>query len=313
MVDESPEHLAGYQARDYEVVDYQHYQLLGTELKLRGPEPDLADGKFISCLGAAQTFGCFTQQPYPALLEKQLGTTTLNLGYGGAGPRFYNRHPELIEIVNRGQLVIVQVMSGRSEDNSVFESRGLELLRRRRDGKRMSADAAWRSVLELRYAWKRFPIGQGIARTLCQSVGTANAKRLLVETRNNWLESYSQLLCSIRVPTILLWFSKRTPDFQESYENLHRFMGIYPQFVTRDMVETVASQADHYVECTTDRGSPQVLSSRFDGSPVKINLGRDRDDFAGQIWKENSYYPSPEMHRDAARSLSDPLQGLLAR
>jgi len=312
-VNESPEHLPGYQARDYEVVDYQLYQLPGTDLKFRGPEPQLVDGKFVSCLGAAQTLGCFADQPYPSLLERQFGITALNLGYGGAGPRFYNRHPELLDIVNRGQLAIVQIMSGRSEDNSRFESRGLELLTRRSDGKQMSADAAWRSVLELRYAWNRLPLGKGIARRLCRAYGSADARRLLQETRENWLESYSQLLGSIRIPKVLLWFSNRTPDFRESFENLHQFMGIYPQLVTREMVETVARQADDYVECTTDRGSPQELLSRFDGSPVTIDLARDRDDFAGQTWKENRYYPSPEMHQDAAGCLGETLAGLLTK
>ena len=310
MVGEAPEHLAGYQARDNEVIDYQLYQLPGTELQFRGPQPQLQDGAYFSCLGAAQTFGCFCESPFPKLLSEQTGMESLNLGYGGAGPRFFNRHPELIDIVNRGKLAIVQIMSGRSEDNSKFESKGLERLRRRGDGKLMSADAAWRSILEFRYAWKYFPVGKRFARAVLCRLGQATAKRLVEETRSNWIDSYKQLLEDIKVPTILLWFSKRPPDFEESYESLHTLMGIYPQLVTRRMVESIAARADHYVECTTHRGSPQALFSRFDGSPVEIDLGRDRDDFAGQYWKENRYYPSPEMHQDAASSLVATVQAV---
>lgn len=312
MVEHAPEHLAGYQARDHYVVDYQLYQLPGTALMFRGPQRELLDDNYISCLGAAQTFGCFVEQPYPMLLANQLTMATLNLGYGGAGPRFFYRHPELLETVNRGRLAVVQVMSGRSEDNSRFESRGLEYLTRRSDGKPMSADAAWRSVLELRYAWKRIPIGQGIARRVCQTLGAANAKRLLHETRQNWLASYRQLLDAIQVPTVLLWFSKRSPDFRDSYENLHSFMGVYPQLVNREMVEEISTLADHYVECTTQRGSPQKLISRFDGSDVTIDLSRDRPDFAGQTWTENRYYPSPEMHADAANCLRETIALVLS-
>ncbi len=148
MVSEEEEHLSGYQARDFEVVDYHLYKLPGLGLSMRGPRPNLEVGSYITCVGAAQTFGCFCESPYPALLEQKLGVEVVNLGYGGAGPRFFNRHPGLIDIVNRGRLAVVQVMSGRSEDNSRFESRGLERMTRRRDGKKMSADAAWRSVLE---------------------------------------------------------------------------------------------------------------------------------------------------------------------
>ena len=312
MVNDETEHMPGYQARDYEVIDYQLYQLPGSQLQFRGPEPQLTDGKFFSCLGAAQTFGCFAELPYPALLEKRWGTTALNLGYGGAGPRFFNRHPELIDMVNRGQFAIVQVMSGRSEDNSRFESRGLELLTRRSDGKQMSADAAWRSVLEMRYVWRRLPFGKTLARRMCRLIGTVDAQQLLNETRDRWVESYLQLLNSIRVPTVLFWFSKRAPDFQESYDELQGFMGQYPQFVTRPMVETITKQANHYIEVTTDRGSPQTLINRFDGSSVTLDLGNDRADFAGQIWTKNQYYPSPEMHEDAARRLQDSLPANLS-
>lgn len=311
MVSETIEHLPGYQARDYEVLDYQIYELPGTALQFRGPEPKLVAGDYFSCLGAAQTFGCFTPKPYPKILEESLGVTALNLGYGGAGPRFYNRHSELIDIVNRGRVAVVQVMSGRSEDNSWFESGGLERLRRRSDNKSMSADAAWRSVLELRYAWNRLPVGKALARRVCQHFGRKHAAKLLRETRANWLQSYSQLLSSIRVPTVLLWFSKRTPEFHESYEDFNSFMGVYPQLVTHEMVQEVAQQANHFVLCATNRGSPQQLVSRFDGSPVEIDLGRDRSDFAGQTWKENNYYPSPEMHEDAALCLNATLRGLL--
>lgn len=311
MVGKSSEHLPGYQARDYEVVDYQLYKLPHTELKFRGPQAELADRNYISCLGAAQTFGCFVDQPYPAHLQQSLGISALNLGYGGAGPLFFNRHPELIEIVNLGRLAVVQIMSGRSEDNSRFESKGLELLTRRADGKQMSADAAWRSVLEMRYLWKRFPVGMNLARSFCRTWGAADAKRLLQETRHNWVKNYIALLNSIKVPTVLLWFSKRSPDFEESFDNLHDFMGVYPQLVTRDMIQQIAPQADYFVECTTERGSPQELKSRFDGTPVEIDLGQDRDDFAGQTWTANRYYPSPEMHHDAAEALRPPISQVL--
>lgn len=313
MVEHATEHLAGYQARDYEVVDYQLYDLAGTKLKFRGPATEISGKDFISCLGAAQTFGCFVEQPYPSLLESELQLPALNLGYGGAGPRFFNRHPELIDIINRGQMAVLQVMSGRSEDNSKFESKGLEKLVRRSDGKSMSADAAWRSVMEVRFAWKRVPFAKAQARTVCRHFGNAAARRLLEETRKNWLQSYRELIEAIKVPTVLLWFSKRTPDFIDSYENLHRFMGVYPQLVTREMVDSIRSLADHYVECTTQRGSPQALISRFDGGPVEVDLGRDREDFTGQTWKENRYYPSPEMHQDAAEALSQVVSKLLSR
>src|SRR2546426_10931156 len=116
-----------YQKRDWEVVDYQSFELDGTGHWLRGPKPaSLTPGDYAVAVGAAQTYGCFCEHPYPALLEQRLGLTVLNMGYGGAGPLFFLREKGLLEYVNRARFAVVQIMSARSEDNALFESRGLE-------------------------------------------------------------------------------------------------------------------------------------------------------------------------------------------
>ena len=294
------EHLSDYSRRDHEVVDYAMYELSPTGLSFRGPAPTLRDGGYASCLGAAQTFGCFCESPFPRLLEQRFGLPMLNLGYGGAGPRFFARHPPLLDLVNRGRFAIVQVMSGRSEDNSLFESRGLELLTRRRDGKQVAADDAWRWVLEGEYRWKWFPPARGMVRRW----GRTAARRLADETRSNYAESYSRLFDQIHVPIVLLWFSRRTPEYTPSYANPERFFGAFPQLIDRATVDAVRVRTNAYVECVTERGMPQPLVSRFDGRPVEIDLSRDREDFRGRRWTANRYYPSPEMHEDAAVAIA---------
>src|SRR5687767_3553783 len=109
-----------YQERDYEVVDYQLFQLPDTG-RLRGPAPStLAPGEYFTCLGAAQTFGCFSEQPYPTLLAERVGLPVLNFGVAGAGPRRFLQDSDRARVrlgfVNAGRFAVVQVMSGRSED-----------------------------------------------------------------------------------------------------------------------------------------------------------------------------------------------------
>ena len=52
-MNEASENLPGYQARDYEVVDYELYRLAGTDLKFRGPEPQLQLTKLLAAKEAA--------------------------------------------------------------------------------------------------------------------------------------------------------------------------------------------------------------------------------------------------------------------
>lgn len=305
------EHLSGYQARDHEIVAYHMYQLDGTGLQFRGPAPAfLAPGEYFTCIGAAQTFGCFCDRPFPHLLAERLGIPALNLGYGGAGPEFFARHDSLIRYANNGRFVVVQVMSGRSQSNSLFDSGGLEYVVRRSDGARMAAAAAYERLLN-------GPPGLGLRRVplmgrLARVVTVPRVRRIVAETRLAWIDSYRRLLDPIRVPKVLFWFSKRQPEYVEDYRSVPTLFGEFPQLVNSEMVGAVRDMCDGYVECVTHRGSPQPLRSRFTGEPVSVDPAADRADFRTQgLWTHNRYYPSPEMHHDAAEALTPPCGHLL--
>jgi len=289
-----------YQKRDWEIVDYQAYCLEGTGVWLRGPKPAKLDaGQYAVCLGAAQTYGCFCERPYPAILERRLGFTMLNLGWGGAGPLFFLRQRPLLDYVNRARFIVVQVMSARSEDNSVFESGGRELLRRRADGVEMDAASAYRAMLHDGRGTKLGRLWESVAHKTERRV-----RAVVEETRENWVRHFVELLKLVRVPRILFWFSKRSPTYGESYDRVESLFGEFPQMVNQAMIDAVRGHTDSYVECISSAGSPQLLRSRFTGQPTMVDMG---DALAhaqkGQLSAYNSYYPSPEMHEAAAQAL----------
>lgn len=297
------EHLSGYQARDYEVVDYRMFELDDTGLSFRGPRPEgLESGNYFTCLGAAQTLGCFCEEPFPCLISKKLGIPALNLGYGGAGPEFFARNESLDDYINGGKFVVLQVMSGRSQSNSMFETRGLEYMVRRSDGAVLGADEAYRDLIYGPRFLRRRPF-RWVTRRLAPFITERKVRRVVGETRLAWIESHRALLARLEVPTVFFWFSKRHPAYAESFKNRTTLFGEFPQLVNPEMVAAVRELCDHYVECVTDRGSPQPLVSRFSGERVTADPALDRPDFGGELWTHNFYYPSPEMHHDAAEAL----------
>lgn len=310
------EHLSGYQARDWKIVDYRMYQHDKSGLSFRGPKPVMKPGEYATCLGAAQTLGCFCEEPFPDLLQQRLGLEFVNFGYGGAGPRFYLRHKSLIDDVNRGKFAVIQVMSGRSEDNSLFQSNGLEYLIDRKSGERISADEAYRRLLA-----DNAPRGlpAPLARAVRMFHAPKEVRQVLSETRANWLANYHELFEAITVPIVLLWISKRRPGLHHTgklvwwwqrYDNVYSMFGKFPQLVDRPMMRDLAGRVPHYVECVTSRGSPQPLFDRFTGERTTINTADDRPDF-GDVWTHNAYYPSPEMQEDAANQLEPVCRGLV--
>jgi len=278
----------GYQRRDAHIVDYKIYELPGVDCGFRGPRPNSSE--YIACVGASQTFGRFVQTPFPQLLAEALGIETMNLGRGGTSPSFHRSDPKLLEYINRARLVIVQVLSGRSQSNSLFQienhsDHGINLA----DGQKASADQF--------YSW-----------LLAQDMELAH--KVVTETRDNYVSAMAQLLEAISPPKILLWFSARSPEYEESWKlPTWRLWGEFPQFVNREMVDRLRSYSDRYVECVSRRGTPQPL----------FDLAGNRTTFKsfalpgveGVVKTENRYYPSPEMHEDAAELLIPACRELL--
>ena len=280
----------GYQDRDYEIIDYELYQLDGFNHYFRGPKPAcLTNNNFFTCLGAAQTFGCFTDNPFPSLLSQKLNIETLNAGVAGAGPLFFLKQKRYIEMANQSQFVIIQVMSGRSESNQFFESPfGRGALIRRSDGKKMMAERAYNELLK--------------------TVDQKQVSKIIEETRKNYLENMIKLLHLIEVPKILLWFSVRPPEYKPTFNNAQNLFGEYPQFIDQNMLNQMIAHTDYFVKCTSSTGLPQELKSRFTGE--KTNYMNTQIDMKKKQY--NYYYPSPEMHQSAFEALYPACKNILS-
>lgn len=286
---------AEYQDADLRVVDYQAFCLdpriidpsRHRPLRIRGPRPARLDpGGYFVCLGAAQTFGRFCPRPFPTLLQERLGLPVLNISHGGAGPSFFSRNPEpLLTYLNGARFVVLQVMSGRSESNSLFESSGVGHYRRRADGCEMSSDAAFQELI------------QGAPLGVLASV--------VEETRDNWVASYMRLLDRMTAPTVLLWFSRRRPNYRQTLDSVGGLFGEFPQLVNGEMVRRVRARCDAFASCVSRRGLPQKLTDRRTGEAVTV-----QDEWTAEPWVLNWYYPSPEMHEDAADALEGPCRRL---
>ena len=286
---QNPELVAtalGYQSTDAEIIDYNIWKIRTAQssLAVRGPRPDnLKPGNYCTSIGAAYTFGRFVPEPYPFLLGKALDISSLNLGFSGVGPSFYNqpRNQVLIDLINGSKFVTVAFLSGRSQSNSQFKtawySQEQYILE---DGQVVPADYAYQKILE-----------NNDAQTVMA---------LVEETRARYLDEFIQLLEKITVPKVLLWFSKRSPDYEASCDSLFRLFGGFPQMVNRAMVETLKPYCDEYVEYADTIGLPQPLVSRTTQQPTTIERSRSYQQGKIQLTHSqlthNKYYASPEMH-----------------
>jgi hypothetical protein len=163
----------------------------------------------------------------------------------------------------------------------------------------MDAEEAWKCILKHESRWT-FPLGNRLIHL--PGKGSDRLRRLVSETRANWLSEMTELISRIHVPVVLLYWSKRRPDYTERYWTLYALLADFPQLVNRPMVEELAGQCDCYVECVTRVGANHRLLHRETGQPVRIDLSLSREELKGN-WSRNRYYPSPAMHEVAADAL----------
>jgi hypothetical protein len=246
----------------------------------RGPPIDL-DKPFVAFIGAAQMLGRFVDKPVSALLGDKLGLPVLNLAVGAAGPRHFDK-PHYLDAINRAEAVVVQVLSGRSVSCSLFDNS--------RDGKHTGTTP----LLPNRVRADDF-----LARA-AETLSPDEFARILAEMRADYVERFLALLDKITPPRLLFWFASRGPgdegDFATPAEALE---SRFPHLVDTRMVAELAARCEGYVECVSSDGLPQRLwkadkeisGARLDGDTLI-----------------NKYYPSPEMHREAAERLEAPLR-----
>ncbi len=259
-----------YQRKDEQFLDYGMAELHGEWF--RGPLDRGPDA--IAWLGAAQTFGRYVAEPVPAIVGKRLGLGTLNLGSGGKGPEYFLRHPELLEEVNRCRVAVIQVMSARASDNSLFRSQNGGCF-----GVRV--DTGTRTVNQML-----------IVKDLLAQGKHREARQISRESQQAYVQSMNRLFDAVKPPKVLFWFSYRKPP--PAIKGYRRMIDVYPHLVNRRMVGQIRHSADGYVAVASRAGIPQVF----------------RDD-AGDEVRVNNYYPSPEMHQLAADPLTRALQDLL--
>jgi LPS sulfotransferase NodH len=256
--------------------DYALHRIPGLGgTNFRGPPVDL-DRPFIAFVGAAQTFGRFSHTPFPSIMGERLGLPVLNLGVGGAGPRHFNRM-EYLEILNKAELVVAQVLSGRSSSCTLFDNS-------RKGG--MDGIVPFASQ----------PMGvDDFYCHVSREFGQDAVQYAVKEMREDYLATFEKLLNAINPPKILLWLSSREPQYTEDYAKVpHGLYSGFPQLVNGQMVEELKLSCEAYVECISQAGLPQQLWAGDES--MKGAVSRN-----GMV--ENQYYPSPEMHAEAADRL----------
>jgi hypothetical protein len=271
----------GYQRLDRRAFDYELWFVEDGRLCLRGPRRSVPEAPFLACVGAAQTFGRFVARPYPAQLEALSRRPVLNLGLSGAGPESFLKRGTLQELMRKAEIVVLQIMSGRSVSAGVFRCRAnagvLEFVEGPRAGEVRVAKDAY-AILKREYGANAF-------------------SEQVAAVREAWVDRYRRLLGEIERPTYLLWMSNRSPHAMvEDPDDL----GTFPHLVTEGMVAALAQHCAGTIDATLDKPVLQPLYDKLSGELVEVFDKTSFPNWQDSIRAFNTYYPSQEHHDLAA-------------
>lgn len=282
-----------YSLRDSEIVEYGFYEHPALpNFPLRGPAVDTDNADFFACVGAAQTLGVYVAAPFPVLLTQQLGLAAWNLGVGGASPNFFLQHPHLFEHVNRGKFAVLQMMTARDEPNDRMESTAIAgVVTDRRAHDVVPAQIVWQRIMEEE---------------------PDKLDTYIQQSRQSWQEHMGELLSLISVPVVPFWFAPKQLDatIETGNSTVIGIIDDFPQFVSAQDIEAVNELEETLVCCFSDRDMEFDLRSRNTGLPTEVDYAAMDQTGTMPSFKEsrNIYYPSPQMHWDAAVVLGDAMR-----
>jgi hypothetical protein len=124
----------------------------------------------------------------------------------------------------------------------------------------------------------------------------------------SWKEKLAELSARIEVPLVHFWFSPKGLEDRVAmdFRSVQGIMDVYPQFITGADVKAVIGD-EPLIACLSNRNEKFALRDRWSGKETSVEYGSLGNVPAYQE-THNIYYPSAEMHWDAAMALGEVLE-----
>lgn len=247
-------------------LDYLPCRYGTSRLLFRGPRRAL-QAPYIAFVGSTETYGKFIADPFPALVEQRLGTTCVNLGQLNAGIDAFMHDPFVLEAASGAEVAVIQVMGAQNMTNRFYS------VHPRRNDRFVAASTLLKTIFrEIDFADFHFNkhMLTALHRTSPDRFDTVRS-----ELQEAWKARMRLMLNQISGKTILLWMSDRAPE--EGNGASPEGLGSDPLFVTRDMLDAVASHATAVVEVVAspaaqEAGTEGMFFSEMDAAVAKEML-----------------------------------------
>jgi hypothetical protein len=254
-----------------------------SKLLFRGPKRRL-DKPYVAVVGGTETYGKFVEQPFPDLLESNLGLPVVNFGAVNAGIDVFSCDETVMSACSGARAMVLQAMGAHNLRNRFYS------VHQRRNDRFLRASPLL-STLYPEVDFTEF----AFTRHLIQSLHATDPDRFATvreELQAAWLGRMNSFLDGVRAPVVLLWMAERRP---EEPSDLHRSSD--PLFVTQELIDAVRRRFASVVEAVP------TAAARAAGGRGLVCTELEAP-AAAEV-------PSPAVHAETAAALAQGLRRLV--
>ncbi|MCR8726526.1 DUF6473 family protein [Frigidibacter sp. ROC022] len=264
-------------------LDYLHCRHGNSKLLFRGPKRR-ADGNHIAVLGGTETYGKFTETPWPEMLEQLAAGPTLNLAQMNAGLDVFLNDGAVQDICRHARVTVIEMSGAENLSNRYYA------VHPRRNDRFLRASTLLRSAFpEIDFTEYNF------TRHLLAGLRATSPERfadVVAELKTAWAARMKKLIGRIGGRVLLLWLSDHAPDAPVD-DPLRHGNGL---FIDAAMIDSLRPLVSGVVEIVADaderkRGMDLMVFDEMDAPAATEMLG-------------------PVVHKRAAREVAEALRAL---
>lgn len=221
-------------------LDYFPCRYGKSKLLFRGPRKRL-DGAYAAVLGGTETYGKFVADPYPVLLEREIGMPVVNFGCMNAGVDLFVGDPTLVDACLRSRLTFIQLVGAHNMTNRFYA------VHPRRNDRFLRASTLMKSLFpDVDFTEFHF------TRHMLSKLKLRSPEKFLLveaELKAAWVARMHQLLGKLPGRKVLVWLSDYGPVPASDP------LGSEPLLVDAQMVAEVARRANAVVRIDPSQGA----------------------------------------------------------
>ncbi|MHA6265244.1 DUF6473 family protein [uncultured Aliiroseovarius sp.] len=265
-------------------LDYVPCRYGASKILFRGPKKKLTQ-PYLAMLGGTETYGKFVERPYPALVERDAGITSVNLGCPNAGVDAFVYDDTLIDACKKAEMTVVQIMGAHNMSNRFYA------VHPRRNDRFLRASKLLKAIYR-EVDFTEFNFTRHLLNTL-EEISADRFAMIQQELREAWVARMKMLISRLNGNVVLLWMSDHAIA-DGGRDGIH---GTDPLFVDQDMINEVKPFVRELVEVVV--------------AESEISVGREDLVYSDMDEPATHQMLGTVAHRKANRALQEVLQTVI--